>query len=93
MFPGPVVVTTNCVIEALKSYRDRLYTLNETGVPGVKHLDVNNDDDLNKLLQVWSLPEHAYAQNMYCGFLLELPHSNKYPQFTCMFQSRNKKQL
>ena len=68
MFPGPVVVTTNCVIEALKSYRDRLYTLNETGVPGVKHLDVNNDDDLNKLLQVWSLHEHVYA--IYCIFMV-----------------------
>ena len=45
-------MTTNCVIEALKSYRDRLYTLNETGVPGVKHLDLTNDEDMNKLLQV-----------------------------------------
>ena len=45
-------MTTNCVIEALKSYRDRLYTLNETGVPGVKHLDLTNEEDMNKLLQV-----------------------------------------
>ena len=52
MFPGPVVVTTNCVIEALKSYKDRLYTLNETGVHGIKHLDIHNPSDMDHLLKV-----------------------------------------
>lgn len=37
-FPGPVVVTTNCVLEPRKMYRDRLYTMNEVGVDGVKHV-------------------------------------------------------
>ena len=52
MFPGPVVITTNCVIEALKSYKHRLYTLNETGVPGIQHLDLNNRNDMDHLLKV-----------------------------------------
>lgn len=49
-FPGPVVITTNCVIEPLRMYRDRLYTLNETGLHGIKHIDVNNANDVTQLL-------------------------------------------
>lgn len=48
-FPGPIVVTTNCIIEPLKSYKDRLYTLNETGWPGCKH--VHLPDDADKLVE------------------------------------------
>lgn len=37
-FPGPIIVTTNCIIEPRKQYRDRIYTMNEVGVDGVRHL-------------------------------------------------------
>lgn len=37
-FPGPIVMTTNCIIEPRRMYKDRIYTLNEVGVEGVKHL-------------------------------------------------------
>ncbi|XP_063395923.1 hydroxylamine reductase-like [Mytilus trossulus] len=50
-FPGPVVITTNCVIEPLKSYRDRLYTLNETGIHGVKHINLENKEDMSQLIK------------------------------------------
>jgi hydroxylamine reductase len=42
-FPGPVVVTTNCVLEPRKMYRDRLYTMNEVGVDGVQHIGPDRD--------------------------------------------------
>lgn len=48
-FPGPVVVTTNCIIEPMKSYKERLYTLNETGWPGCKHFHL--PDDTAKLIE------------------------------------------
>lgn len=48
-FPGPVVVTTNCVIEPMKSYKERLYTLNETGWPGCKHIHL--PDEADKLIE------------------------------------------
>ncbi|KAL3862678.1 hypothetical protein ACJMK2_008631 [Sinanodonta woodiana] len=51
LFPGPVVVTTNCVIEPLKSYNDRLYTLNECGVPGVKHVDINTPQGMSQIIE------------------------------------------
>lgn len=45
-FPGPVIVTTNCVVEPMKSYKERLFTLNETGWPGCKHLHLPKDLDI-----------------------------------------------
>ncbi|KAL7519805.1 hypothetical protein ACHAWX_004561 [Stephanocyclus meneghinianus] len=37
-FPGPIVVTTNCILEPRRMYKDRIYSINEVGVSGVKHL-------------------------------------------------------
>ncbi|TFJ84678.1 hypothetical protein NSK_004142 [Nannochloropsis salina CCMP1776] len=37
-FPGPVVVTTNCLIEPQKAYKDRIYTRGVVGWRGVKHI-------------------------------------------------------
>ncbi|XP_013419062.1 uncharacterized protein LOC106179825 [Lingula anatina] len=44
-FPGPVVITTNCMIEPMKSYKNRLFTLNDCGWPGVEHIDIARDMD------------------------------------------------
>ena len=52
LFPGPIVITTNCVIEPLKTYRDRLYTLNETGIHGVKHVNLHNKEEVAALINV-----------------------------------------
>jgi hydroxylamine reductase len=41
-FPGPIVITTNCVVPPRKAYKDRLYTLNEVGVDGVQHIENRN---------------------------------------------------
>lgn len=38
-FPGPVVVTTNCIQEPRKMYRDRLFSINEVGVDNVQHVE------------------------------------------------------
>jgi len=37
-FPGPIVMTTNCLIEPKKSYKARIYTRNAVGWPGVEHI-------------------------------------------------------
>jgi len=37
-FGGPILVTTNCVMLPLDSYKERLYTTNIARVEGVKHL-------------------------------------------------------
>eukprot|EP00624_Nannochloropsis_granulata_P001023 evm.model.NODE_14657_length_24266_cov_18.389475.5 len=37
-FPGPIVVTTNCLIEPQKAYKDRIYTRGVVGWKDVKHI-------------------------------------------------------
>lgn len=38
-FPGPVILTSNCLIKPQKSYSERLWTLGPVGWPGIKHCD------------------------------------------------------
>lgn len=42
-FPGPVIVTTNCMLEPRKIYKARVYTMNEVGFDGVKHIGPDRD--------------------------------------------------
>lgn len=44
-FPGPIVMTSNCVIEPLPSYRNRLFTAGPAGWPGVRHLGEHIDPE------------------------------------------------
>jgi hydroxylamine reductase len=42
-FPGPVIITTNCVVEPRRVYKSRLFTMNEVGVDGVQHIGPDRD--------------------------------------------------
>lgn len=37
-FPGPILMTTNCIMIPKPSYADRIYTVGAVGWPGVPHL-------------------------------------------------------
>lgn len=37
-FPGPIVLTTNCLMKPRPSYQDRVFTMNEVGYAGLKHI-------------------------------------------------------
>jgi hydroxylamine reductase len=37
MFPGPILMTTNCIQEPLESYRDRIFTAGLVAWPGIAH--------------------------------------------------------
>jgi hydroxylamine reductase len=41
-FPGPVVLTSNCLIEPGKNYRNRLFTTGPVGLPGIRHIENGN---------------------------------------------------
>ncbi|MCT8467827.1 hydroxylamine reductase [Chromohalobacter japonicus] len=41
-FPGPIVMTSNCIIEPDKRYRQRIFTTGPVGWPGVRHIDNGN---------------------------------------------------
>ena len=47
-FPGPIIITTNCLVEPRKSYADRIYTSGVTGFPGTKHI---NDRDYSAVIE------------------------------------------
>lgn len=38
-FPGPIIMTSNCLIEPQPSYRNRIFTMGPVGWPGVRHLE------------------------------------------------------
>ncbi len=41
-FPGPIVLTSNCLIEPDASYRNRIFTTGPVGWPGLRHIDDGN---------------------------------------------------
>jgi hydroxylamine reductase len=51
-FPGPIVMTTNCIIEPRKSYAQRIHTTDMVGWPGVDHVARNDDGtkDFSKVI-------------------------------------------
>jgi hydroxylamine reductase len=56
-FPGPVVLTSNCLIKPQKTYSERLWTLGPVGWPGIKHLE--GDDFAPIVEQALALPGFA----------------------------------
>ena len=68
-FPGPIVMTSNCLIEPQPAYRNRIFTLGPVGWPGVRHVD---NDDLSLVLKAaQSLPgftEDVPAETVTTGF-------------------------
>ena len=42
-FNGPILMTTNCLVPPAESYRDRVYTTDVVGFPGVKHIETGSD--------------------------------------------------
>ena len=58
-FPGPIVVTAYCMIEPMRSYKDRLFTSNETGWPGCQR--VHLPDDTHKLVSA-ALDEPGFSE-------------------------------
>lgn len=53
-FPGPIVMTSNCLIEPQPAYRNRIFTTGPVGWPGIRHVD--NDDLALVIKAAQSLP-------------------------------------
>lgn len=47
-FPGPVLMTSNCIVEPTSAYRDRIYTTNAVGFDGVRHVTRDDYKDIVK---------------------------------------------
>ncbi len=42
-FNGPILMTTNCIVPVKDAYKDRIFTTNAVGYPGVKHIVAGPD--------------------------------------------------
>ncbi|MGC2943527.1 hydroxylamine reductase [Burkholderia ambifaria] len=63
-FPGPILMTSNCIIEPLPQYRQRIFTTGPVGWPGVRHLEHHDFPTLIRAAQALpgfqaTAPEHT----------------------------------
>ena len=45
-FPGSILLTSNCLVEPMKSYEDRIFTTNSVGFNGIPHVEGDRFDAL-----------------------------------------------
>ena len=68
-FPGPIVMTTNCIQRPAESYADRIFTRGLVGWPGIKHIpDLNFAPVIEKALEMPGFPEDANGRTVMVGF-------------------------
>ena len=68
-FPGPIVMTSNCLIEPRPAYRDRIFTSGPVGWPGLPH--VANGDFSRRSRPRWpcrASPTTAPERTITVGF-------------------------
>ena len=52
-FNGPILMTTNCIVPAKDSYKDRLYTTGAAGYPGCTHIpgEIGEQKDFSVIIE------------------------------------------
>lgn len=68
-FPGPIVMTSNCIIEPRPAYRQRIFTNGPVGWPGVRHLADHDFTQVIKAAQAMpGFTETAPEKTIMVGF-------------------------
>jgi hydroxylamine reductase len=68
-FPGPVLMTTNCIQKPQESYKDNIFTTGLVGWPGVPHIaDKNFAPVIKKALEMPGFTEDVNGRAVMCGF-------------------------
>ena len=68
-FPGPIVMTTNCIQKPRDSYRDRIFTCGLVGWPGVAHIEGRRFAPvIQKALETPGFPEDTDKGSVTVGF-------------------------
>lgn len=68
-FPGPIVMTTNCIQKPKESYTDRIFTTGLAGWPGVQHIsDKDFTPVIDKALSLPGFTENSNGKNVMVGF-------------------------
>ncbi|NDY41500.1 hydroxylamine reductase [Dissulfurirhabdus thermomarina] len=69
LFPGPIVMTTNCIQRPMESYQDRIFTRGLVGWPGVRHIpDLDFTPVIAKALEMPGFPEDTDKGSVMVGF-------------------------
>ncbi|NEP45079.1 MAG: hydroxylamine reductase, partial [Okeania sp. SIO2H7] len=73
-FPGPVIVTTNCLMPPHENYEDKLFSIGPVGYPGMTHLDAETDgipdftSVIQKALSMPGFTEDGEPKQVMVGF-------------------------
>ena len=68
-FPGPILMTTNCIQKPRDSYQDRIFTTGLVGWPGVNHIaDKNFTPVIEKALELPGFTEDQNGKQVMVGF-------------------------
>lgn len=68
-FPGPIVMTTNCIQKPRDSYLANIYTRSLVGWPGAKHIDDNDYSEvIDKALSMAGFAEDEDKGSVMVGF-------------------------
>ena len=73
-FPGPVIVTTNCLMPPHENYEDKLFSIGPVGYPGMTHLDATADGIpdfspvMEKALSMSGFTEDGEPKQVMVGF-------------------------
>jgi len=71
-FPGPIVMTTNCLMPPKESYKDRIFTMGPVGYPGVKHIKGHDFSEVIALAQkLEGFKEDTNGRHVLTGFAHE----------------------
>jgi hydroxylamine reductase len=68
-FPGPILMTTNCLQKPKDAYKDRIFTTGEAGWPGVQHIeDKNFKPVIDKALEMDGFAQDEDKGSVMVGF-------------------------
>jgi hydroxylamine reductase len=68
-FPGPILMTTNCIQRPMDSYSSNIFTTGPVGYPGVKHISGRDFTEvINKALELPGYPADVEGKTVMVGF-------------------------
>ncbi|HEX3011283.1 MAG TPA: hydroxylamine reductase [Syntrophomonadaceae bacterium] len=67
-FPGPILMTTNCIQEPQESYKNNIFTTGPVGWPGVKHLSKDFSELINMALMMPGFDSTLNKGSVMVGF-------------------------
>ncbi len=69
LFPGPIVMTTNCLMPPHDNYFDKVYTIGPVGWPGMNHIpDEDFTPVIEKALELPGFAEDGAPRQVLTGF-------------------------